>query len=177
MMNNDQNLDSSQAQDSCFRSDDSGQDKRTPLSALANPSTGPRSQRGKNISKRNALKHAIFSKVVVLKGEPQAEVNYWVVELRKSLQPQGALEDILVDKIFALFWRQRRLVIAEVDAGGVKPNPFSMNEGLSEMDLLMRYETTFDRAIDRALAQLERAQRIRFGQQVSPRIDLNASFS
>jgi hypothetical protein len=180
MTNDEENkhLESSQAQDSFSCSGNSCLDRTTtPSSVPANRSAGPRSQRGKNASKRNALKHAIFCKVVALQGESQAEVNYWVIELRKYFKPEGALEDILVDKIAALFWRQRRVVVAEVAAGGFNTNPFNINESLSQMDVLMRYETMFGRAIDRALAQLERAQRIRLGQQVSPRIDLNVSSS
>jgi hypothetical protein len=172
----DQNLESSQAQGPSFRSDDLGQQKGTPPSALANPRTGPRSQLGKNISKRNALKHAIFSKAVVLEGESQAEVNFWVRELHKYYQPEGALEDILVDKVAVLFWRLRRIIRAESDAGGVTTvNPFDLGENLTKKELLMRYETMLERNIDRTLAQLERAQRIRLGHPVPPRIDINVS--
>ncbi len=39
----------------------------------AQNSGGPRTQQGKERSKHNALKYGIFSKVVVLKGESQAE--------------------------------------------------------------------------------------------------------
>jgi hypothetical protein len=41
--------------------------------ALARTSTGPRTAMGKERSKRNALKHGIFSKVIVLEGESLAE--------------------------------------------------------------------------------------------------------
>lgn len=37
---------------------------------------------------------------------------------------------------------------------------------------LLRYETTINREIDRTLNQLERAQRMRLGQPVAPRIEL-----
>jgi hypothetical protein len=172
----DQNLESSQAQGPSFRSDDLGQQKGTPPSALANPRTGPRSQLGKNISKRNALKHAIFSKALVLKGESQAEVNFWVRGLHKYYQPEGALEDILVDKVMALFLRLRRIIRAEIDAGGVTTvNPFDLGENLTNRELLIRYETMLERNIDRTLAQLKRAQRIRLGHPVPPRIDINVS--
>jgi hypothetical protein len=164
-------LENSQEQDST--SNESG--KGTPPSNLAKQSTGPRTERGKRVSSRNALKHAIFSKAVVLKGESQAEVDHWVLELRKYFQPQGALEDILVDKIVALFWRQRRVLIAEREAGGLDVGPFNMNSDPSQKDLLMRYDAMLDRNIDRALAQLERAQRMRLGQQAPPRIDVKLS--
>jgi hypothetical protein len=46
-----------------------------------------------------------------------------------------------------------------------------------QLDRLLRYETTLERAIDRTLNQLERYQRIRLGQPVLPPINLNVSSS
>jgi hypothetical protein len=45
------------------------------------------------------------------------------------------------------------------------------------LDQLLRYSTTLDRQFDRTLSQLERAQRMRRGQPVAPRIDVNVSSS
>jgi hypothetical protein len=46
-----------------------------------------------------------------------------------------------------------------------------------EMDRLLRYEASLDRLFDRTLAQLERLQRMRHGQPVPPRIDVNLTSS
>jgi hypothetical protein len=43
------------------------------------------------------------------------------------------------------------------------------------LDRLLRYEANLERSFDRALNQLERLQRIRLGQPVAPRIDVNLS--
>jgi len=43
------------------------------------------------------------------------------------------------------------------------------------LDRLLRYEASMERAFDRALNQLERLQRMRLGQPVTPRIDVNVS--
>ena len=45
----------------------------------------------------------------------------------------------------------------------------------SRLDRLLRYEASLERAFDRALNQLERLQRMRLGQPVTPRIDVNVS--
>lgn len=45
------------------------------------------------------------------------------------------------------------------------------------LDQLLRYSTALDRQFDRTLSQLERAQRLRRGQPVAPRIDVNVSSS
>ena len=75
--------------------------------------TGPRTQQGKDRSKHNALRHGIFSKVAVLKSESQAEFDRLRKDLYADRKPQGALEQLLVDKLAVLFWRHRRLVNAE----------------------------------------------------------------
>jgi hypothetical protein len=41
-----------------------------------------------------------------------------------------------------------------------------------QLDRLLRYEASLERAFDRTLNQLERMQRLRQGQPVAPRIDL-----
>jgi len=82
-------------------------------SSLARRATGPRTPAGKERSKQNARKHGIFSKVVLLKEEPRTEFNSLLQGLREDLQPEGTLEEVLVEKLAALLWRHRRLMIAE----------------------------------------------------------------
>jgi len=75
--------------------------------------TGPRTTQGKERSKRNALKHGIFCQVGLLKDESPAEYAALLNGLRENLQPEGTLEEILVEKLALNTWRQRRLIIAE----------------------------------------------------------------
>jgi len=145
--------------------------------ASAQKSGGPRTQQGKEKSKLNATTHGIFSKVVVIEGESRAEFDALLNGLRNYFQPKGTLEEIQVEKLAALFWRERRLIIADGKANiGNGIDPLGWNEA-PQWELLLRYETTLDRAIERTLSQLERAQRTRLGQPVSPRIDVNLSSS
>jgi hypothetical protein len=76
-------------------------------------STGPRTEQGKQRSKNNALRHGVFSQVVVLKGESQTDFDALLNGLRRDLQPVGTLEEVLVEKLAALLWRNRRLLMAE----------------------------------------------------------------
>jgi len=76
-------------------------------------STSPRTERGKQNSRYNAVKHGIFSKVLLLEGESCSEYQSLVEGLRNSLQPQGTLEEALVEQLACLLWRRRRLVQAE----------------------------------------------------------------
>ena len=75
--------------------------------------TGPRTPAGKERSKGNATKHGIFSTAVLLKGESREELESLLKGLREDLQPEGELEEVLVNKIVALLWRYRRFLIAE----------------------------------------------------------------
>jgi hypothetical protein len=111
---------------------------------------GPRTPQGKENGKKNSLKHGIFSRVLLEKGESRAQLNDLLMGFRGHFKPVGALEDFLVDKIAMLIWRHRRLIIH----GFVDMTP----------DLWMRYEASLDRGLERALDQLERAQRMRRGQ-------------
>src|SRR5215470_9943561 len=75
--------------------------------------TGPRTTHGKERSKRNALKHGVFSQVALLKGESRSEYNALLNGLRENLQPEGHLEELLVEKLALSAWRHRRLIIAK----------------------------------------------------------------
>ena len=158
-----------------------GSDAATAAESATLPSpvrrgTGPRTSLGKETSKRNATTHAIFSSVIVLEDESQADVDALLAGLRNYFKPEGELEEVLVDKLTVLFWRLRRLLIAEKDAGGrLAVSPF---DGLSpKLDVLLRYETTLNRETDRVLSQFERLQRIRLGLPPTPRLDLTVSTS
>jgi hypothetical protein len=76
-------------------------------------STGPRTQQGKERSKRNSITHGIFSNVV-LKSESQADFDALLNALYTDRRPKGALEEVLVNRLAGLFWRLRRVGAAEV---------------------------------------------------------------
>ena len=176
---------------------------RTSSSSLARTATGPRTATGKDRSRHNALKHGIFSKMVLLKGEPQSDFDSLLNGLRNDLRPEGMLERILVEKLASLIWRQRRLLMAEgaeirmgteffqiidlIDDYETKPERVAEKKKLSaiarnvpngpQLDRLLRYEASLERTFDRTLSQLERLQRMRLGQSVPPSINLNVTTS
>jgi hypothetical protein len=79
----------------------------------ASGSTGPRSESGKRQSSRNAIKYGIFSQVTLLPHEPREEFAVLRADLRSSCNPQGGLEELLVDNLVSIAWRRRRLLVAE----------------------------------------------------------------
>jgi hypothetical protein len=76
-------------------------------------STGPRTLIGKQRTRLNATKHGIFSSVALLDGESRDEFDSLKEGLEKYYDPRGVLEKILVNMLVILFWRYRRLLIAE----------------------------------------------------------------
>jgi hypothetical protein len=74
--------------------------------------SGPRSPEGKQRSKHNALKHGIFSEIILLKGESGSKLDSLLNGLPNDRWPEGALEEILVEKLATLQWRSRRFLIA-----------------------------------------------------------------
>ncbi len=85
---------------------------RTMEIALRGP-TGPRTRRGKQRSRYNAVKHGIFSETVLKERESTAKYQSILNLLLRDFQPEGALEELLVEKLVMLLWRHRRLVQAE----------------------------------------------------------------
>ena len=80
-------------------------------------STGPRTPEGKQKVRWNALQHGLLAQEVVIPTGPgqedDAEFEHLLVALRDDLQPCGALEEILVEKIAVCYWRLRRVLRAE----------------------------------------------------------------
>lgn len=80
-------------------------------------STGPRTSPGKAVSKMNAVKHGILSREVLVRGrllhESGEELEALHRRFLEELQPEGPLEELLVDQIITAHWRLRRALAAE----------------------------------------------------------------
>jgi hypothetical protein len=71
-------------------------------------STGPTSQRGKSVSRRNSLKHGLTGAGVVLLEGDQAEVESRVEALHDELRPQSSIGSMLLRKIATFSVRSER---------------------------------------------------------------------
>jgi hypothetical protein len=80
-------------------------------------STGPKSEEGKEIVSKNALKHGILSEEVVISSKEVAESQEKYDDLRQKfisdLEPVGMVEEMLVDRIVSTYWRLRRVIVSE----------------------------------------------------------------
>jgi len=150
---------------------------------------GVKTSDGKAISKLNALKHGLLSNEILLKGENEQSLTELGKQIIQSLHPVGELEILLVDRIVANFWRLRRVMEVEKAAmewekydEGVEINlgfGYPKDEKLEEQqkerkqtrnmiannntEQILRYETTIERSLYRALHELQRLQASRLG--------------
>jgi hypothetical protein len=88
-----------------------GSSKRTIANRLnAQKSTGPKTVRGKNNSKRNALKHGLLSKEILASSDTEAVGEYesLLAELRTTFAPADAVEEMLVESMAVARWRLAR---------------------------------------------------------------------
>jgi hypothetical protein len=80
-------------------------------------STGPQTARGKKTISRNALKHGLLAREVVITGgdgeESQREFDALVARLQNQYRPSGAIEEMLVERIATCWWRLARVHRAE----------------------------------------------------------------
>ena len=79
----------------------------------AQRSTGPRTEEGKAISARNALKHGLASPKLILFDETEDEFEDFYQALREAHAPADAGEAALVERIAVAHWRLRRVWRAE----------------------------------------------------------------
>ena len=83
----------------------------------AKRSTGPRTERGKNTSKFNAVKAGLFAKHVVIPlcdGEGSEEqFARLLADLKQKFQPEDPLEEFYVEDLAKSMWRIRRATCAE----------------------------------------------------------------
>ena|SRR5205809_332617 len=78
-------------------------------------STGPKTPAGKRAVARNAVKHGLLSRELVLPNESRSVLDELRARLRAHFRPEGTLEDVLVDRMVAGIWRLRRLGRLEME--------------------------------------------------------------
>lgn len=142
--------------------------------ANAQHSSGPRTPEGKAASSQNAGKHFLTSKQVVIPGEDPAVYEAYRADLVSSLKPANAVEADLVEELAANSWRLKRAhrietaILAEIAANSPDPDAAiakSFLERPKELERLVRYMTSIERAYWRVFNKLEAIQRARREQE------------
>lgn len=135
---------------------------------------GVKTDKGKAVSKYNALKHGLLSEQSLIAGEDGEALLVLEKKLRYELGPATEIELLLVDRIASNIWRLKRAL--SIEDGEVLCTQligtFSMGL-MHDADRFFRYETMLERGIYKALHELERIQARRNGEKVPPPIALD----
>jgi len=145
---------------------------------------GVKTSKGKTISRYNAMKHGLLCREVLIEGEDEKILLQLERSIRVAIQPVGELELLLTDRIIANIWRLKRAMKVERNSMEWHKNyedsyeerdklhfiDFQKSrERISEMiangstEKILRYETTIERGIYKALHELQRIQAARAG--------------
>jgi len=138
-------------------------------------STGPRTPEGKAAVRLNALRHGLRSEEILLPGEDEQALRELDEYLRAELQPVGELENLLIDRVVAAYWRLRRLGrveagvfmqqsygdVGDLDAYTLGLSFISDGNGANAFSKLSRYEAGIERGLYKALHELQRLQAVR----------------
>jgi hypothetical protein len=76
-------------------------------------SNGPKTGEGKAASSKNAVKHGLLSRDILLPEEVAEAFDDLAEGIRADLRPEGRLETELIERITVLAWRLRRIGKAE----------------------------------------------------------------
>jgi len=71
-------------------------------------STGPKTDEGKAVASKNAVKHGLFAAEAVVKGENPAEYEAYHDQFLAELAPVGMVESLMAERVISLAWRLRR---------------------------------------------------------------------
>lgn len=107
------------------------EEKLSAYCANAKCSTGPTTVVGKMNSSRNALRHGLLSTRLFLQDEDPAEFQFLLDDLGATLNPVGAIELAIVQRIALSLWRQRRLVQAETASIALNRTSRHVTSGVS----------------------------------------------
>lgn len=136
---------------------------------------GVKTENGKAVSKYNAIKHGLLSQDILIEGEDKNALVGLKETMRTTLSPKGSIENILVDRVIANVWRLSRALKIERKMLDQDFDVFTNIDLPTEKDSynmlkhdyftkLIRYETTIENGIYKALHELQRIQSARLGE-------------
>ncbi len=155
--------------------------------AVAHRGGGAKTEEGKAMVSKNATRHGLLSREVLLKAEDASTLDELRQGMANELAPIGTLESFLVDRLVADMWRMRRALAVErrnaIVAQEKVKNTF-MGEtvygskvGLdaaietahltdADTEKVLRYLTAIERSFFRTLHEVQRLQAARKGENV-----------
>jgi hypothetical protein len=122
--------------------------------ANAQHSTGPVTLEGKSRVAKNAIRHGLTSKHLVIREDEREEFAVFQQSLLDELAPQGAVETITFHELLHAAWNLQRFRRIEAELSASGPEDFMSDENAPAADRLARYQARAQRAYYRALQEL-----------------------
>jgi hypothetical protein len=130
-------------------------------------STGPKTEAGKEVSRRNAVRHGLTAETIISALEDADDYKAFEAAITADYDAQSAVERELVLRLASVLWRLRRATTMET---GLFEHADHSNWGLCwclresnlpnfALDRLSRYETNLWRQAGRILHALEMLDR------------------
>jgi hypothetical protein len=118
---------------------------------------GPRTQAGKAASSKNSFKHGLASGRILIEGEYPADFDALVSDLEADYQPATETEALLVHDLAKFHWLADRAIRLQAEAFAACAFP----ELPASLNVLIRYQTTNQRAFQTTLKSLQALQKER----------------
>jgi len=134
--------------------------------ANAQKSTGPKTPEGKAKSAGNRLSSGFASNTIVIPGEDPNEFRGLVEDFIAEHQPVTVTEQVLVEKMAQQQWLSLRAFRLQGEAF-ISQAEADTNFGVpKDLGLLIRYQTSADRAFHRAHNELVKAKKQRTNSEI-----------
>ena len=128
----------------------------------AEQSTGPKTDAGKAHSSQNARRHGLCSFDFVLRREEREEFDALLADLHEEHRPSCPTEALLVQQMAQHFWLSQRAMRLQ----GVALEFTEHHLVPKDLAVLIRYQTTNERAFQKDLATLLALQKQRAKQEI-----------
>jgi hypothetical protein len=126
-------------------------------------STGPKSEAGKTAAALNNTRHGLAGAFRVLPTESQSEFDQLLATLRNEHQPATFTETTLVEAMAQHHWLRQRALNLESSCYDSTTGQITDQKQLA---LLLRYQTTHERAFHKALNDLLKLRAARQKEQI-----------
>jgi hypothetical protein len=126
-----------------------------------NSKGGPRTSAGKAASSRNSFKHGLASGQILIEGEDPDAFDSLVADLEADYQPATETEALLVHDLAKFHWLMDRAIRLQALAFASAAFASAVPEIPASLNVLIRYQTTNQRAFQTTLKSLQAIQKER----------------
>jgi hypothetical protein len=110
---------------------------------------------------QNARTHGLTAARLVIAAEDREEFEGFHIQLQTEIRPQGALQQILFDRLVASAWNLNRILCLDAKLSASTGSYLDLLDNpelTAKLDGLARHQTRLERSFDRSLRELKSLQ-------------------